>query len=91
MLSARRRDNGANETKNGFGSSLRSDAFAIGEKKVMEYIAMINKIVLRIKRLSFGCGIGLGSLVPVYVKYSYASSIANSVNKLQTLDEPLTG
>jgi hypothetical protein len=61
------------------------------KKKVEAYIAIMRRNDLRIKKLSFGLGIGVGSLVPVYVKYSYTSSIANRCPRKQTNNEPLTG
>jgi hypothetical protein len=67
---------GANATNRGAGFSSTSCAHAT-DVKLTEYMAIIRSIALRIKRLSFGWLIGLGSLVPVYVKYSYTSSIAN--------------
>lgn len=59
---------GAKATNCFLEESSGADAFAIGVRKVMAYMAIIRKVALRIKRLSFGLGIGLGSLVPVYVK-----------------------
>ena len=74
---------GANATNFGAGLSSMSCAHAT-DVKLAVYIANIKSIALRIKRLSFGWWIGLGSLVPVYVKYSYTSSIANTSPKMQT-------
>ena len=79
---------GANATNFGAGFSSTSCAHAT-DVKLTEYMAVIRSIALRIKRLSFGWLIGLGSLAPVYVKYSYISSIAKTYLGKQTSIKPL--
>lgn len=56
-------DSGANAMNPLAEASSGAEAFAIGAQKVRVYIAIMSKVALRIKRFSFGLGIGLGSLL----------------------------